>query len=129
MAKKTLLEIVAKREVNHSCLTKVFYKGLRNRNWVNLQIEERALFRCALWVTKVRGRVSNAKLMVQVLRIAMKLLEGAHSLIVRAGRTRVREILQSSTTPNGIASWAPRIKEWLNDSNYIYYLGMLVVNH
>jgi hypothetical protein len=93
-----------------------------------LQIEEKALFRCALWVTKVRGRVSNTKLMEQVLIIAMKLLEGVHSLIVRAGRARVREILQSSTTPGAIASWAARIKEWLNDSNYIYYLGVLVVN-
>ena len=32
------------------------------------------MFRCTLWLARVRGRITNAKLMAQVLKIASKLL-------------------------------------------------------
>jgi hypothetical protein len=66
--------------------------------------------------------------MVQVLRIALKLLENFQSRIVKAGRARARMMYEEYARPGGVFSWAPRIREWLLDRRYIVYLGVLEVN-
>jgi len=102
-------------------------RGLRNGNWRHLDTADRALFHCAFWVAKVRGKISNKKLMVQVLRVALKIVQTV-SRIGRAGRTRGSIILREFAKPGGVFSWAPRVRDWLHDRRYVWYLGVLEVN-
>ena len=114
--------------LGYSCLAGLWRRGLRNGNWARLNIPDRGLFRCALWMAKVRGQIRNAKLMVQVLRIALKLLESAGNKVLRAGRRRAMIMSQTYAKPGGVFSWVPEVRGWLNDPRYIWYLGVLELN-
>jgi hypothetical protein len=103
-------------------------RGLRNGNWRHLDTADRALFRCAFWVAKVRGKISNAKLMVQVLKIALKLVEHARSAILEAGRRRAALMIEIYGGPHGVFSWAPQVRQWLGEASFVRFLGVLVVN-
>jgi hypothetical protein len=87
------------------------------------------MFRCGLWVARARGKISSAKLMAHVLRIALKLLETRTNRIVNAGRRRALQMFEEYSKPGGVFTWAPRMREWLYDPGYVRYLGVLEVNH
>jgi hypothetical protein len=53
------------------------------------------------------------RLMMHVLRIALKLLETHRIRIVNAGRRRARQMLEEYEKPEGVFSWAPRMRECL----------------
>jgi hypothetical protein len=89
---------------------------------------DRALFRCAFWVAKVRGKISNTKLMVQILKIALKLVEGVQGAILSVGRRRTTQMFETYGKPLGVFSWAPQVRKWLNDASFVWYLGVLEVN-
>ena len=72
--------------------------------------------------------ISNTKLMVQVLRIALKLLDSFQSRIGKAGRKRAMMMLEAYAKPGGVFAWAPRMREWLRDPRYVWYLGVMEVN-
>jgi hypothetical protein len=93
-----------------------------------LSVAERGLYRCALWVAKARGKITNTRLMVQTLRVALKLLEGFQSRIGKAGKARAMKMIEEYAKPGGVFSWAPRMREWLQEPKYILYLGLLEVN-
>jgi hypothetical protein len=103
-------------------------RGLRNGGWARLEIAEKGLFGCALWIAKARNRITNTRLMVQVLRIALKLFKSFQSRIVKAGKARAAIMLEMYARPGGVFSWAPRMREWLHDPKYLMYLGVLEVN-
>ena len=113
--------------ITYSCLVGLQRRGLRNGNWKHLNVDDRALFRCAFWLAKARGKISNTKLMVQVARVALKIVQTL-SRIGRAGRERATMMHQEFAKPGGVFSWAPQVREWLNDSTYISYLGTIEVN-
>jgi hypothetical protein len=103
-------------------------RSIRNHSWSRLSIAERGLYRCALWVAKARGKIKNTKLVVQILRVTVRLLESFQSRIVKAGRTRAMAMLEAYAKPGGVFSWAPRMREWLHDPRYVSYLGVMEVN-
>ncbi len=111
-----------------SWLDSVWRSAHRNRNWGRLDIAEKAMFKCALWVAKVRGKISNMRLMVHVLRIALKLLETRRNRILNAGRRRAVQMFVEYTKPGGVFSWAPCVRQWLSHPRYVRYLGVLEVN-
>jgi hypothetical protein len=113
--------------ITYPCLVDLLRRGLRNGNWKHLDSGQKALFRCAMWIAKARGNISNAKLMVQVLGVALKMLQTVDR-IERAGRRRATMMFQDFATPGGLFSWAPHIRKWLRDSKYVRYLGMMAVN-
>jgi hypothetical protein len=86
------------------------------------------MFRCALWIAKARGKISNMRLMVHILGIALKLLKTYRSRIVNAGRRRAAWMFEEYSKPGGVFRWAPHVREWLYDSAYVRYLGILEVN-
>ena len=86
------------------------------------------MFRCGLWVARVRGKISNMRLMVHVLRIALKLLESYGSRVVNAGRRRATLMFEEYAKPGGVFSWAPRMRELFYDPRYVWYLGVMEVN-
>jgi hypothetical protein len=66
--------------------------------------------------------------MVQVIRIALKLLKNFQNRIQKAGSARAAIMFAEYARPGGVFSWAPRMREWLHDPKYIMYLGALEVN-
>lgn len=68
------------------------------------------------------------RLMVQILRIALKLLDGTRSRIAKAGSRRAMAMLEAYAKLGGVFSWAPQMKEWLRDPRYVWYLGVMEVN-
>jgi hypothetical protein len=114
--------------LTYSSLTLLKRGGLRNGGWARLEIAEKALFRCALWIAKARNRITNTRLMVQVIRIALKLLKNFQNRILKAGSARAAMMFEGYAQRGGVFSWAPRMREWLLDRKYIVYLGVLEVN-
>jgi len=119
---------------NRDCLTyetivDVWRRGLRNGGWALLDVSDKALLRCAMWVAKARGSIYNMRLLVQVLKVLLKLLQRCRSRIANAGRARARGMLESyEKDPKGVFNWAPRLRDWLCDPRYQLYLGLLAVN-
>jgi hypothetical protein len=118
-----------KRSVSYSWLRTLWRRSVRNGHWTRLSLPKRGLYRCALWIAKARGSISNMRLMVQTLRIALELLKSLQSRIESVGKKRAMILFQTYGQPGGVFSWAPRMREWLHDPNYISYLGLLEVNH
>jgi len=114
--------------LTYSSLAGFQRRSMRNHSWGMLSVAERGLYRCALWVAKARGKITNTRLMVQTLRVALKLLEGFQNRIAKAGKARVAVMFETYAKPGGVFSWAPRMREWLQDRKYILYLGVLEVN-
>jgi len=96
---------------------------LRNGNWRRLPLVDRGLFRCALWVARVRGRIVSFRLLVRVLGIVLKLLERPGVRILRAGRARA-EALMRRFEEGGLFSWAPQLRGWLMERSYVFCLGL-----
>jgi len=114
--------------LTYSSLVGFQRKSMRNRSWRMLSVAERGLYRCALWVAKARGKITNTRLMMQILRVALKLLEGFQSRIAKAGRARAMMMFEEYAKPGGVFSWASRMREWLRDPRYLLYLGVLEEN-
>ena len=114
--------------LTHPSLVRFWRRSIRNRSWGRLNVAERGLYRCALWVAKARGNITNTRLMVQVIRIALKLLKNFQSRILKAGSARAAMMFEEYARPGGVFSWAPQMREWLLDRKYIVYLGVLEVN-
>lgn len=114
--------------LTYSSLVQFWRRSIRNRSWGILSTAEQGLYRCALWVAKARSKITNTKLMVQILRIALKLRTSFQSCIVKAGGARAVMMFREYVRRGGVFSWAPRMKEWLHDPKYIMYLGALEVN-
>jgi len=116
------------RSITYACLVGLRRRGFRNGNWGRLDSGQKALFRCAMWLARARGQICNAKLMVQVLRVALRLIENVRSNILRIGRGRSTRMLADYSKPDGVFAWAPRVKGWLREAGYVWYLGVLGVN-
>jgi hypothetical protein len=114
--------------LTYSSLSELKRRGLRNGAWARLEIAEKGLFRCALWIAKARNKITNTRLMVQILRVALKLLKNLEGRIVKAGKARAAMMLEMYARPGGVFTWAPRMREWLHDPTYVQYLGVLEVN-
>ena len=122
------IELQDSDSLTYSSLNQLKRRGLRNGAWARLEIAEKGLFRCALWIAKARGKITNTRLMVQILRVALKLLKNFESRIARAGKARAAIMLETYARPGGVFTWAPGMREWLHDPKYLMYLGVLEVN-
>ena len=110
--------------LGYQWLVKVWHRSLRNGGWIKLSSTKKALIRCALWVAKTRGRISNTRLITQVLDLAYQLIESFQTRIAAAGEKRAIMKLHMYSEPGGVFSWAPQVREWLRNANYILYLGI-----
>ena len=123
------LALRASDSLSYSWLDRLWHRSRRNRSWGRLSVAERGMFRCGLWVAKARGKISSMRLMVHVLRVALKLLETHRNRIVSAGRQRALQMSEEYAKPGGVFTWAPRMRMLLYDPGYVRYLGVLEVNH
>jgi hypothetical protein len=65
--------------LRYASLAGFWRRDLRNGTWSRANSAERVMFRCTLWLARARDKIANTKLMVQVLKIAVKLLTSFRS--------------------------------------------------
>ena len=99
-----------------------FKKGLRNGNWRNQKSLDKALVRASLWYAKHRGSIVNTALVEKLSALIEKLKETKGMRIFKRGLKKAVEMLDEGEE-NGIFTWAPQLKHWLRDPDYIFWLG------
>jgi len=101
-------------------LLRTFRKGLRNGNWRKLRRVEKALYMASMWYLRIRGAIMNETLvgMLSVLVDKLKATKGAR--IFKRGYEKAVELLNKGES---IFAWAPRLREWLKDPDYVFWLG------
>jgi len=97
-------------------------KGLRNGNWRKLGFLDKALFRAAMWYAKRGVSIVDEMLVEKLLGLVARLKETRGMRIFKMGFEKAVELLDKG---NGIFVWAPRLKDWLKDPDYIFWLGTM----
>jgi hypothetical protein len=102
-------------------LLKNFKKGLRNGNWRHLDPLDKALYRASLWYAKHQGGIVNASLGKKLLALVEKLQETRGMRVFKKGFRKAIELLKKGEKE--VFAWAPQLKDWLKDPDYIFWLG------
>jgi hypothetical protein len=97
-----------------------FRKGLRNGNWRKLRRLEKALVRASLWYMRVQGTIINETLVSKLSLLLDKLKATAYARIFKRGSEKADELLSKG---EDIFAWAPSLREWLKDPDYVFWLG------
>ena len=106
----------------HEKLLTSFRKGLRNGNWRKLSRLKKALYMASLWYSRVKGAIINEQLVGKLSVLIEKLKETSGAKVFRRGYEKAVELLSKG---EGIFAWAPSLKEWLKDPDYIFWLGAM----
>ena len=97
-----------------------FRKGLRNGNWRKFGRLEKALYMASLWYSRVQGAIINETLVWMLSVLIEKLKETKGARIFKRGYEKAVELLSKG---EGIFAWAPSLREWLKDPDYVFWLG------
>jgi len=101
-----------------------FRKGLRNGNWRKLSRLEKALYRASLWYSRGQGAIINEMLVSKLTSLVERLKETKGARIVKRGYEKAVELLSNG---EDIFAWAPPLREWLKDPDYVFWLGTSVL--
>ncbi|MGQ9513818.1 MAG: hypothetical protein ACUVTL_02015 [Thermoproteota archaeon] len=109
--------------LSYNCLFSLWKKGFRNGNWKKLSKIEKALYMASLSLAKMRRRLVNSRLILELRGIIGKLRETAgNKLMLRAYQRAMKLYERFSAT--GLFEWAPQVRSWFNDPSYILWLGL-----
>ncbi len=108
-------------------LHKIFRKGIRNRKWFNLNSTKKALFRAAKGFLKTGGEIVNFDLLKKLLQIVKELTSSVKRKIYQRGLERAHE-LREKYEENDVFDWCPQARDWLQDMDHIFYLGVESIN-
>ena len=103
-------------------------KGMRKGNWKKLSRLEKALYRAAMAYTKPKGwgkmarDIVNRMIVEKLLALIEKLMETPGMRVFKRGFKKAVALLQKGEE-NGVFVWAPSLRRWLKDPNYIFWLG------
>jgi len=64
----------------------------------------------------------NESLLIKLERLVEQLLETRGAKIVKRGLARAAALLRDGAG-KGLFGWAPRLKFWLQDPDYVFWLG------
>ncbi len=117
-----LVIFMLRQSLSYEDLLTSFQKGLRNGNWRRLNKLKKALFRASFWYAKYRGSIVNATLVEKLLALVERLKETKGMRIFKRGFEKAVELLKKSEE-QGVFMWAPQLKYWLRDPDYIFWLG------
>ena len=110
------------KAITYAELNATFRKGLRNGNWRKLRFLDKALFRAAMGCAK-RGRsIVNGLLVEKLLGLIEKLKETKGMRIFKRGYAKAVAMLDRGEE-KGVFVWAPRLRYWLKEPDYIFWLG------
>jgi len=99
-----------------------FRKGLRNGNWRKFGRLEKALYMASLWYSRVQGAIINEMVVRMLSMLVDKLKETRGARVFKRGYEKAVELL-SKGEKGGIFAWAPSLRGWLKDPDYVFWLG------
>ncbi|RJS71851.1 hypothetical protein CW714_05220 [Methanophagales archaeon] len=108
--------------LRHRALLTWLKKGVRNGNWRKLNRLDRALYRAAMWYAKRGGSIVDGKLVEKLLGVIERLKETKGMRIFKRGFEKAVELLEKGEE-KGVFAWAPSLKCWLKEPDYIFWLG------
>ena len=101
-------------------------KEIRKGNWRKLSRLEKALYRAAMAYTKPKPKkgekarnIVNKMVADKLLALIKKLSETSGMRVCKRGFKKAVELLQKSE----VFVWAPSLRYWLKDPDYIFWLG------
>ena len=100
-----------------------FKKSLRNGNWRHLNPLDKALYRASLWYAKHRRSIVNVALVEKLMGLVERLKETKGMKIFKKGFKKAVEMLKKGEEEERVFTWAPQLKGWLKDPDYIFWLG------
>jgi hypothetical protein len=98
-------------------------KGTRNGNWRRLGVIDRVFYRAAMWYAKIGNKIINNKIIAQLRSVVEKLKNTIRKKIMSIGLERAKAIL-TKFRGNGVFNWAPQLELWLEEKNYVFWLGI-----
>ena len=110
------------KAITYEELLTSFRKGLRNGNWRKLNRLDKALYRASLWYTKHLGGIFNGTLVKKLLGLVERMEETKGMRIFKRGLKNAAKLLEEGEE-TGVFVWVPRLRHWLNDPDYIFWLG------
>ena len=108
--------------LTHDQLLQCYRKSRRTGNWRRLPYRAKALFRTSLYYLRCGGRILNELLREKLSRLVEQLTETRGTRIVKRGLAKAAALLRDGAE-KGIFRWAPQLKSWLQDPDYIFWLG------
>jgi len=112
------------KKITNEDLFACFKKGQRNGNWRKLNRLDKALYRASLWYTKRLGGIVNGTLVEKLLALVGRLKETKGMKIFKKGLKKAAKLLEEGDEI-GVFIWAPKLKYWLKDPDYIFWLGTM----
>lgn len=76
----------------------------------------------AMWYARVKGEILSGRLVAMLGDIIEKLVETIKDRIFRRGLTKAADMERGYEK---VFSWAPELREWLKDPDYIFWLGVI----
>ena len=110
--------------LNYAELQSCWRKGLRRGNLRKLSLLENGFYRAAMWYAKVKEKIVNERVVAMLEDIIEKLVETVKDRIFRVGLAIADEMQRGCEK---VFAWAPRLRDWLKDPDYIFWLGLLKV--
>lgn len=115
---------MSKKEISYEDLLASFRKALRNGNWRKLNPLDKALYRASLWYAKYRGGIVNPALVEKLLGVIERLKETKGMRIFKIGFEKAAKLLEKGEE-TGVFVWAPQLRYWLKNPDYIFWLGTM----
>ena len=113
-----------KKKVTFKELLNILKKGIRKGNWRKLSRREKALYRAAMAYAKAKKKIVNGIVVEKLSALIEKLMETQGMRVFKRGSKKADELLQKGEE-NGVFAWVPRLKAWLRDPDYIFWLGAM----
>ena len=96
--------------------------GWRNRNWQGLTRRELGIYMAAMWYVKGKGEIVNSFVVRKLMSIVEKLRATIKTRIFQTGLAKTAGMLTEDD--KSVFKWAPLLREWLRDPDYILWLGI-----
>lgn len=111
---------------NYADLQGYWRKGLRNGNWWKLNPLKKGLYMAARWYARGKGEILSGRLVAMLGDIIGKLVETVKVRIIRVGLAKAADMERGYEK---VFKWAPELRKWLKDSDYIFWLGKINVKN
>ena len=98
-----------------------YKKGVRNGNWRKLRFSDKALYRAAMGYARYGRSIANGLLVEKLLGFIEKLKETKGMRVFKRRFEKAVEMLEKGEE-NGVFAWAPRLRYWLKEPDYIFWL-------
>jgi hypothetical protein len=74
-------------------------------------------------LARLRGRIVNPSLIKAIKTIVSKLLQTPAARVLQLGREHASRLLRLYES-KGVFKWAPCLRNWLKDHEYLFWLGL-----